>query len=346
MRKLHPLPLLGALALLAFRPATTAGQEAVAPWASGLPGLEHPAAWGLGSGRVAAGVQHAERWTQGRDAFHTQWVGCGWRMGNAPQARRGARWTLGWSSMLDRQASGWTEGRHLIEGAVQIPLDKGWNGAAGLGVGLAHWTLDGREWSWDAQYGPAGYNPGAPTGEPDGLTSGGSWNPEVTAGVAAERPARRGNAAPSLKAAATLHHALRPIQPHFFPIAADTTSRRLSWWVESEGKLGRETLTWRAWHRGSLQGAAAWTEIGGSIGRTFGSASRYTRDAQSHDVHIGLLFRSDGILRLPVTWRHGGITCWIAPGLPTGHRSPAATGWAAAIAWSPVRDGVTPLASR
>ena len=168
----------------------------------------------------------------------------------------------------------------------------------------------------------------------------------MTAGVAAERPARRGNAAPALKAAATLHHALRPIQPHFLPIAADTTSRRLSWWMEGEGELGLETLTWRAWHRGTLQGAAAWTEIGGSIGRTFGSASRYTRDAQSHDVHIGWLYRSDGILRLPVTWRNGGITCWIAPGLRTGHRSPAATGWAAAIAWSPVRNGVTPLAAR
>ena len=265
-----PTSAAGRAGALAFRPATMAGQEAVAPWASGMPGLEHPAAWGLGTGRVAAGVQHAERWTQGREAFHTQWVGAGWRMGNGRQAQRGARWTWAGAPCSTARLQGGRKAATSSKGPSGFPGQRlEWR--SGLGVGVAHWTLDGRDWSWDAQYGPGGYNPGAPTGEPEGLTSGGSWNPEVTAGVAAERPARRGNAAPALKAAVTLHHALRPIQPHFLPIAADTTSRRLSWWMEGEGELGLETLTWRAWHRGSLQGAAAWTEIGGSIGRTLGA---------------------------------------------------------------------------
>ena len=248
--------------------------------------------------------------------------------------------------MTDQQANGWRQGRHLLQGAVRIPLDQGWIGAAGLGVGVAHWNLDGRNWSWDTQYGAGGYDPNAPTGEPDGLTYGLAWNPEVQAGVAAARPADRGRSGPEWNAAATLHHALRPVQPHFLPVAADTLSRRISWWTEGRGDIGIERIQWCGWHRGSLQGPAAWVELGAGLGRTFGQASRYTRDAQSHHLEVGLLWRSDGLLRLPLTWQHGGITCWIAPGLRSRHPSPAATGWAVAIAWSPVRDGITPLASR
>ena len=322
------------------------GQEAVVPWVGGLPGLDHPAAWGLGEGRVSAGVQHAERWTQGQEAFRSHWLGAGWRLQDPSTARPGAQWTLAWTSMLDPQASGWTEGRHVLQAAVRVPLDRGWNGSAGLGAGVAHWTLDGRNWSWDAQYGPGGFNPAASTGEPDGQVVGGSWHPEVTLGVAAEKPRRRGQSGPALRGAASLHHALRPVQPHFLPIAADTTSRRVSWWGEGTGNLGLENVQWHAWHRGSLQGRAAFAEIGAGLGRTFGSASRYTRDAQSHHLRIGFLWRSDGFLRLPLTWQHGGVTCWVAPGIRSGHPSPAATGWTAALTWSPVRDGVTPLASR
>ncbi len=345
MNRRFPLPFMGMLLLASLHPFSGRAQEAVAPWVGGLPGLEHPAAWGIGTGRVAAGVQHTERWTDDPDGAQTHWLGAGWRMQDGGPSR-GAAWSLGWSTMLDRQASGWTEGRHLIEAAVRIPLDQGWNGAAGLGIGVAHWSLDGRAWSWDNQYGPAGYNPSAPTGEAENRTFGGEWNPEITLGVAAERPVQRGRQGPALRAAASLHHGLRPVQPHFLPVVADTTSRRISWWMDGTGDLGVEQLQWTAWHRGSVQGAAGFAEFGGSIGRTFGSASRYTRDAQDHHIQWGILWRTDGVVRLPLTWQHGGVQCWVAPGLRSGHPSPAATGWAVGLTWSPIRDGVTPLASR
>ena len=346
MMAMKHLPSLGAMALACLSPLAIQGQEAVAPWIGGLPGLEHPAAWGLGSGRVAAGMQHTERWAEGQDALQSHWMGAGWRLQEAGPSRPSGGWSLGWTSLLDRQAYGWTEGRHLVQAAVRVPLDKGWNGAAGIGIGVAHWTLDGRAWSWDAQYGPAGYNPSAPSGEADNRTYGGAWNPEITLGVAAERPVRRGASGPSLRVAASVHHALRPVQPHFLPIAADTVSRRISWWAESTGDLGFEGVDWQAWHRGSLHGTAGLAEFGGSLGRTFGSASRYTRDAQDHHIRLGILWRTDGMLRLPLTWQHGGVSCWLAPGLRSGHPSPAATGWAVGLTWSPLRDGVTPLAAR
>ena len=197
---------------LAFRPATWPARSVV-PWASGMPGLEHPAAWGLGTGgrlqacnMPSAGPKAARPFTPNGWAPVGEWATAG--------RRRGARWTLGWSSCSTARLR--VDGRPPPRRrAVRIPRQRlEWR--SGLGGWRGPLDLDGRDWSWDAQYGPGGYNPGAPTGEPEGRTLGGSWNPEVTAGVAAERPARRGSSA-GPQSRRPLHHALRPIQPHFSP---------------------------------------------------------------------------------------------------------------------------------
>ena len=231
MRRLHPLPLLGALALCI--PLGHNGRPRGGGAGSAAARTGAPRRLGLGTG---GGCRRAtcRGWTQGREAFTPNgWAPVGeW----ATAGRHNAR-TLGWSSMLDCRLR--VDGRPPRRRGRPDSPDKGWNGAAGLGLAG---PLDPR---WPGlvlgrPYGPAD-NPGAPTGEPNGLTS------AVVESGSDRRGGRRaaraaGNAAPALKAAATLHHALRPIQPHFLPIATDTASRRLSWWMEGEGELGLETL--------------------------------------------------------------------------------------------------------
>lgn len=324
--------------------ASLPAQEALPPWVNGMPGLEHAAAWGMGRATMTFGVQHAERWTQGDHAMSTQFVGAGWRL-PSPHRRKQTTWSLGWSSMLDQPSAQWREGRHLLQAAASIPLDRVWVGSAGIGVGVQHWTLDGQGWSWDAQYGPAGHNADAPTGEPSEDLVGGRWSPEVQLSVGAERPSS--NSSPMhMVGAVSLHHALRAARPHFLPVTADTASRRVSWWTDVQGALGADPVQWRATHRGSVQGGSALVEFSANAGRSFGSDSRHTKDSKSHQLEFGVLWRSDGLVRLPLTWTHGDFRCWLAPGIRSGHPSPAATGWALALVWSSAQWGSTPLVSR
>lgn len=328
--------------------APLCAQHALPPWIGGLPGLEHPAAWGLQEGGIAFGAQHASQWSQGAEPLNHQWLGFSWSPSPAARGWSGGglgRWTFGTRHHTAARATGWTEGRHALQAAVRIPLDGDWTGAAGIGLGARTWVLDGRSWSWDSQYGPGGYDPTASTGEPDGRVVGAGWSPVLTLGVAGEYRPRRAKAA-QLKGAVTLQHVLPPTAPHFQDTPVDTLSRAAGWWMEVRQDLGSGGFTWTAWHRGAWQQPAAIAEFGGTLERTFGNASLHTRETLGHRIGLGVIWRTDGLFRLPFTWRHGDLRLWLAPGVDIGHRSPAADGWALGLTWQPALSGNTPIGSR
>ena len=319
-------------------------QESVAPWISGLPGLEHPAAWSLGTASVTAGAQTESRWAHHGEPLSSFWFGAQWRpelKGKGGRSSERNNWSFGAKTSLEDQASGWKHGHHTLHGALAIPLNRQWQGAAGIGLGVSHWVLDGRPWSWDAQYGPGGYNATAPTGEPESLVVGGSVQPEVSVSLAAERRVQMRSSQPQYKGAVTLRHLIRNPSPHFLIQHADTTSRHLAWWMEGSSDLGLEDLRWRAWHRGAWQGSAKIMEWGAALSRTFGTASRFTREEMSHDIEWGVLVRTDGLIRLPLLWKHAGLACWIAPGFSLQSASAVSSPWAASVLWSPSGQSVT-----
>ena len=323
------------------------GQQALAPWVGGMPGLEHPAAWALQDAPFSFGLQHATRRTGTEDPFTDQWFCVGWapsRQGTGWNASPLDNWALGTAHGSVQAGHGWRESRHSIHSAVRVPLDQGWTGSAGLGIGVRTWILDGRSWSWDTQYGPGGYNPNSPTGEPDGVVAGAGVEPEISLGVAAERQPRSGQG-PALRGAASLHHVLPMSSPSFQPSMGDTIRRSVSGWFEIEDDLGYRRLRWKAWWRGALQGPSHVIEFGSSVGWTFGDASRHTRNSLGHHLSIGTLWRSDGQFRIPFSWQHGEIRVWTGPGLDAGHTSPMSAGWALGALWIPRFTDSTPIGS-
>jgi len=322
-------------------------QEALPPWIGGLPGVEHPAAWGLQEGTWAFGLQHATRWTGGQDPFVDQWFGAGW---NPTRKRTGwtgsglGNWAFGTAHSAVQVGNGWKESRHALHAAVQVPLDNGWKGSAGCGIGARSWVLDGREWSWNAQYGPGGYDPTTPNGEPNGTVDATGLTPEVALGVAAEKQPRAGRG-PVMRGAVSLHHILSVPSPGFQPAAGDTVKRTVSGWFAVEDDLGTQRLQWKAWWRGAIQGPSHLIEIGSSIGWTFGTESRHTRNSLGHHLAIGAIWRSDGRFRVPFSWEHGELRVWTGPGLDIGHLSPASNGWALGAVWSPDFTASTPIGS-
>jgi hypothetical protein len=333
--------------ILAFTWAGAQAQEPMAPWIGGLPGTEHPAAWALGDTPWAMGLQHATKWS-GAEAMQDQWLGIGWKpeSNSTGWSNTGlSGWAFGLSSSTLAAANGWQEMRHALHCALRVPLDQGWTGSAGIGIGVHGWVLDGTGWSWDAQYGPGGYDPQSATGEPDGTVAGAGLSPEVALGVAAERQQRPGQG-PSIKGALSLHHVLNVEAPNFSSVHADTVRRTVSWWVEAQDILGKQRLAWRGWSRGARQGPSFLLEFGAGIGKSFGSPSRFTRNERGHVLEIGATWRSDGIIRIPLTWQHGEVKTWIAPGVNAGHPSPAAQGWAIGMGWTPDFSGTTQVGSR
>ena len=335
------------VALLSTGSLRMAAQESMAPWTGGLPGIEHPAAWALVETPLACGVQHANRWTGGSGAMNDQWLGIGW----TPQPKGGgwgnniSNWSFGLSNRIQAAGQGWNEMRHALHAAIKVPLAQDWKGSAGIGIGVRGWVLDGRQWSWDQQYGSGGYNPAAPTGEPDGLVAGAGLSPEVAVGFAWQHQQRSGQG-PRFQGAVSLHHVLPITSAHFMTTHADTVRRTLSGWVETLGQLGNGALDGRAWLRGAWQGQSHLIEVGTGIGKSWGTTSRYTRNTLGHHFELGIIWRTDGVLRAPLTWQHGELTTWLAPGLQVGHPSPAAQGWAVGMTWNPDFTGATPMGSR
>ena len=320
-------------------------QEALTPWIGGMPGTEHPAAWALQQDPWAFGLQHATRWAGAADPIADQWFSAGWNPTPDGTGWTGAGlgdWAFGTAHSTVQAGNGWRESRHALHAAVRVPLDQGWTGSAGLGIGARTWVLDGRSWSWDAQYGPGGYNPTAPSGEPDGLVAGAGIAPELALSIAAGRRPRQG---PALQGAISLHHVLPVAAPTFQPMAGDTASRTVSAWLEVQDDLGVKRMLWTAWWRGAIQGPSQLIELGSTIGWTFGNASRHTRNTLGHRLAVGALWRTDGRFRIPFSWEHGELRVWTGPAFGIGHPSPAAGGWALGAVWAPDFAGSTPIGS-
>ena len=321
MTPLRHIGWMAGIAIVSVHPVALRAQEALPPWIGGMPGTEHPAAWALQDDTWSFGLQHATRWAAGEETLADQWFGAGWNPTGNRTGWSGSgldRWAFGTAHSAVQAGSGWRESRHALHAALQVPLDNGWTGSAGFGLGARAWILDGRTWSWDAQYGPGGYDPTASTGEPDGLVGGAGVEPEVSLGVAAQR-SPRGGQGPLLRGAAGLHHVLSVPAPTFQPMAGDTVRRTMSGWFEVEDDLGVKRLTWTAWVRGAVQGPSHFIEIGSSAGWTFGNASRHTRNTLGHRLDIGMLWRSDGRVRIPFSWTHAELRVWTGPGLDVGH---------------------------
>ena len=327
---------------------TVQAQEVLSPWPGMVPGQEHPAAWALQEGTWAFGLQHAARWSGSAEPWEDQWFCAGWNPARRETAWSGsglADWAFGTAHTSVAVGDGWRTSRHALHAATRVQLDRHWTGSAGIGIGARTWLLDGRTWSWDAQYGPAGYDPTAPSGEPDGIVGGAGVQPELSLGVGAEyRPGSV--SAFRLRGAATLHHILATASPGFLPTAGDTVKRSASWWFECSDDLGGRRLEWRTWHRGAIQGPSHLVEFGSTIGRSFGTASRHTRNQLDHHLSIGVIWRSDGQFRLPLRWKHAELEAWVGPGVDIGHASPAAQGWAVGLGWTPDFSEATPIGSR
>ena len=347
MTSLRHIGWMAGIAMVSWHTAELRAQEALVPWVGGMPGAEHPATWALQEDTWTVGLQHATRWAAGEETMANQWFSAGWNPSGNRTGWSGSgldHWAFGTAHSTVQAAGGWHESRHALHAALRVPLDNGWTGSAGLGLGARAWILDGRAWSWDAQYGPGGHNPTAPTGEPEGLVGGAGVEPEVTLSMGAQHSPRRGQG-PVLRGAASLHHILSVSAPTFQPMAGDTVRRTVSVWFEVEDDLGVKGLTWTAWVRGAAQGPSHLIELGSSVGWTFGNASRHTRNTLGHRLDIGTLWRSDGGFRIPFSWTHAELRVWTGPGLDIGHPSPATGGWAFGAVWSPDFSGSTPIGS-
>ena len=189
------------------------------------------------------------------DPIADQWFSAGWNPSPEGTGWSGTglrNWAFGTAHSTVQAGNGWQESRHALHTAVRVPLDQGWTASAGLGIGARTWILNGQSWSWDAQYGPGGYDPTAPSGEPDGLVSGAGVAPELALGIAAGRRPRQG---PALQGAISLHHVLPVAAPTFQPMAGDTASHTVSL-GSNQNDLGVKRILWTAWWRGASKDRA------------------------------------------------------------------------------------------
>lgn len=322
-----------------------AGQESVPPWITAAPGLAHPAAWDMTSRPLTLAVQQQPRWNGMDPTLHGSWLGAGWRPGPTGMGgrRAGGSWGFGLVVQDDPQVTGWRGQTIEAAAATSTRINRDWRATAGWALGLSRWMLDPTSWSWDAQYGPSGYDPTLSSGE-QGLAAAGGTRAEaaLSLGLAPADP-RPGTADRGPRGALTLRHTLGGRMPHLATDAADTVAWRWSWWAEHGGTFARQRLEWKGWHRGSLQGPGHLLEIGFTLGRNFGTSSRFTRHSMSHQLATGLLLRSDGLLRLAVAWERDGITLTTGPGWTWGTLWRPPPGWTVSLTWAPDPDGSVSL---
>lgn len=326
------------LSCAASLPSAVFGQAALPPWISSMPGLEHPAAWAMGEHPLQMGLQQDSRWNGDGQPLMGLWAGAGWQ----PEAKGGYNrrgpdpLSFGISFKEDPLSTGWRERSLSISAAASASINRDWKAHAGLSVGASAWRLDPASWSWNAQYGPGGFDPQAPTGEEqvDGANGGSRLDVAISLGVSPTRAARR-NGKAVFQGAATLHHLSSGKAPHLSPAAGDSIRWRPAWWLEGQGSLDWEKFEWRAWHRGTVQAQSHLLEWGMAVGRPFGTTARFTKTQLSHHIETGLLWRSDGLLRLILGWERNGLRLNTGPAWTVGRLWRPAAGWSLGLTWSP-----------
>ena len=335
-----------AAAILVASPTLLFGQQSATPWISGLPGLEHPASWSLESTAIVAGIQRAAKWNEGHAPLEAIWLGAGWHSGMQTNGYRRGRNSpaIGLAVAQDPQAHGWKQTDLTCSASVNAPLSRHWTGAAGIGLGMSHWRLDPMSWSWDAQYGPQGYDPLAPSGENGSTGASAGWKWASTMSIAVQSKAKgTARKTPEISGAASLRHLIPGKSPHLSLTHADTVQWMASWWMEAKGAWSGAPFSWRIWHRGAWQGASVLGEWGISAGTSFGKSSRFTNANNANEFALGILVRTEGTMRATIQWQRGAWRCWMGPGWTYGTLWRPPPGWALALAWSPSEQGGVPL---
>jgi len=329
------------LAAWALLPLAADAQGAAAPWISALPGVEHPAIWTMSDRPVTMGVQTQSRWNGNGPPLQATWLAAGWQpsSGKAGRYRNSMPSGFGLTASDDMAAGGWRRRHAALAFSTASALNRDWKASAGLSLGVDQWLLDPANWAWNAQYGAGGYNPAAPSGEQNASTTSGT-RILAAAGIGLTRIQRSaGNTGSNTRAALTLHHIAQGPMPHLSPEQPDTTRWKYTWWLETGGALDWGDLSWRAWHRGALQGAGKLLEGGVVLGRAFGSTARFTKTQLSHHLETGLLWRSDGVLRMVIGWRRDGLALTTGPGWSIGTLWRPPPGWCLALTWAPDMEG-------
>jgi hypothetical protein len=335
-----------ALCALVSLPCSVWGQSSLPPWISPTPGMEHPAAWSMGERPIHIGIQQDTRWNGSGDPLTGLWFGAGWQ----PQAKGGYNRkssdpiSFGVSLKEDPLSTGWRERSLSVSASASTPISQDWKAHAGLSIGASTWRLDPSSWSWDAQYGPGGYDPLASNGEAivNEANGGARIDMAISVGISPARIPQR-NGGLGLKGALTLHHLSHGKAPHLSPVPQDTVRWRPSWWLEGQGNMGWEKLEWRVWNRGTLQAHSHLLELGMAIGRPFGTTARFTKTRISHHIETGALWRSDGVLRLILGWERNGLSLSTGPAWSVGSMWRPAAGWSVGLSWSPDMQGTVAL---
>lgn len=319
-------------------------QETVPPWITAAPGLEHPAAWGMEPRPWTFAVQRQTRWNGSDPQAAGSWLGAGWCPGSGSAVSRGnaGDWGFGLVVQDDPLATGWRGQTVEASAATSTLIDRQWRATAAWSLGATRWTLDPATWSWDAQYGPAGFDPSLPTGEAASMATGSTRvEAALSMGLASAAPsaAHSRAAGQGTRGALTVRHAFKGRMPHLDPERADTLGWRWSWWMEQGGRLPGGRTDWKGWHRGSLQAGHHLLEVGMTIGRAFGTTARYTKMSMSHHLSTGLILRSDGLVRLAFRWERDGVHLMTGPGWTWGPLWRPPPGWTVSIGWTPDPGG-------
>lgn len=327
-------------------PGMLHGQASLPPWISVTPGLEHPAAWAMDDKPLQFGLQSDTRWNGNAEPLNGLWFGAGWQ----PAAKGGYNRkgsdpvSFGVAFKEDPLSTGWMERALAISASASAFVNPRLKAHAGLSIGLSNWRLTPSSWSWNAQYGPGGFDPQSPSGEEwtDDANGGSRLDVAVSVGFSPARAARQ-KSQPAFRGALTLHHLSQGTAPHLSPIPLDSVRWRPSWWLEGQGEMGWENLQWRAWHRGTLQGSSHLLELGLTMGRSFGTSARFTKTRLSHHVETGVLWRSDGVLRLILGWERHGLRLNTGPAWSVGPTWRPAAGWSVGLSWTPDFEGALAL---
>jgi len=318
-------------------PCTVFGQASLPPWISATPGLEHPAAWAMGDRPIQIGLQQDARWNGEGEPLTGLWFGAGWQpAAKGGYNRRGPDpLSFGIGYKEDPLSTGWRERSVAISASASTPINRDWKAHAGLSIGASTWRLDPAAWSWNAQYGPGGFDPQAPNGEEQATAANGGSRLDVAISVGFSPSRTPPKGTPSFHGAVTLHHLSSGKAPHLSPVPLDSIRWRPTWWFEGQGDLGSDKFEWRAWNRGTLQAQSHLLELGLAIGRPFGTTARFTKSQLSHHLETGVLWRSDGVLRLLVGWERNGLQLNTGPAWSLGPLWRPAAGWSASLSWSP-----------